>query len=76
MLVGALADAGAGQNTIAEAVAALAIGATVSFEKVQRRGIGGSRWLAVPSKTRRVPLLSFPGEQFSQMRHGLRRHIV
>jgi uncharacterized protein (TIGR00299 family) protein len=44
MLVGALADAGAGQNAIAEAIAALAIGATVSFEKVQRRGIGATKF--------------------------------
>ena len=59
MLVGALADAGAGQNTIAEAVAALAIGATVSFEKVQRRGIGGSRWLAVPAVCETRPAVPY-----------------
>src|ERR1035438_6431510 len=37
MLVGALADAGADQTAIASAIAALEIGATVSFEKVKRR---------------------------------------
>jgi len=44
MLVGALADAGADQNDIANAIAALEIGATVSFEKVKRRGIGATKF--------------------------------
>ncbi|HEX3744090.1 MAG TPA: nickel pincer cofactor biosynthesis protein LarC [Bryobacteraceae bacterium] len=44
MLVGALADAGADRNAIADAIAALAIGATVSFEKVKRRGIGATKF--------------------------------
>ena len=44
MLVGALADAGAGQSAIADAIAALEIGATVSFEKVKRRGIGATKF--------------------------------
>jgi uncharacterized protein (TIGR00299 family) protein len=44
MRVGALADAGAGQSAIADAIAALEIGATVSFEKVKRRGIGATKF--------------------------------
>ena len=44
MLVGALADAGADQTAIAAAIAALEIGATVSFEKVKRRGIGATKF--------------------------------
>jgi uncharacterized protein (TIGR00299 family) protein len=44
MLVGALADAGAGQTAIASAIAALEIGASVSFEKVKRRGIGATKF--------------------------------
>jgi hypothetical protein len=44
MLVGALADAGADQSAITGAIAALEIGATVSFEKVKRRGIGATKF--------------------------------
>ena len=44
MLVGALADAGADQNAITNAIAALDIGASVSFEKVKRRGIGATKF--------------------------------
>jgi uncharacterized protein (TIGR00299 family) protein len=44
MLVGALADAGADQNAITAAIAALEIGAAVSFEKVKRRGIGATKF--------------------------------
>ncbi len=44
MLVGALADAGADQQTITDAIASLQIGATVSFEKVKRRGIGATKF--------------------------------
>lgn len=44
MLVGALADAGADQDAIATAVASLQAGATVSFEKVKRRGIAATKY--------------------------------
>jgi pyridinium-3,5-bisthiocarboxylic acid mononucleotide nickel chelatase len=44
MLVGALADAGADQKAISEAIAALEIGAAVSFERVHRRGIGATKF--------------------------------
>jgi hypothetical protein len=44
MLVGALADAGADQAALTGAIAALEIGATVSFEKVRRRGIGATKF--------------------------------
>jgi len=44
MLVGALADAGAPQDAIVNAIASLEIGATVSFEKVKRRGIGATKF--------------------------------
>jgi pyridinium-3,5-bisthiocarboxylic acid mononucleotide nickel chelatase len=44
MLVGALADAGADTAAITAAVASLEIGASVSFEKVRRCGIGATRY--------------------------------
>jgi pyridinium-3,5-bisthiocarboxylic acid mononucleotide nickel chelatase len=44
MLVGALADAGADRSAITGAIAALEIGAAVSFEKVNRRGIGATKF--------------------------------
>jgi hypothetical protein len=44
MLVGALADAGADQSAIVNAIASLEIGASVSFEKVKRRGIGATKF--------------------------------
>ena len=44
MLVGALADAGAGQDAIAAAVGSLDAGAVVSFEKVKRNGIGATKY--------------------------------
>ena len=44
MLVGALADAGADPTAITSAIAALEIGAAVSFEKVKRRGIGATKF--------------------------------
>ncbi len=44
MLVGALADAGADQPAIVDAVASLDCGATVSFEKVKRAGIGATKY--------------------------------
>jgi uncharacterized protein (TIGR00299 family) protein len=44
MLVGALADAGADQSTIGNAIAALEIGASVSFEKVKRAGIAATKY--------------------------------
>ncbi len=44
MLVGALADAGADPDAIAAAIASLDAGATVSFEKVKRHGIGATKF--------------------------------
>jgi uncharacterized protein (TIGR00299 family) protein len=44
MLVGALADAGASQSAIADTIASLEAGATVSFEKVKRAGIGATKF--------------------------------
>lgn len=44
MLVGALADAGADQAAIIDAVARLNTGATLSFEKVSRSGIGATKF--------------------------------
>jgi len=45
MTVGALADAGADHSAIAEAVASLDAGASVSFEKVRRGGIGATKYV-------------------------------
>ena len=44
MLVGALADAGADQAAITDAIASLDAGAAVSFEKVKRAGIGATKF--------------------------------
>ncbi len=44
MLVGALADAGADQSAISNAILSLDVGATVSFEKVKRAGIGATKY--------------------------------
>jgi uncharacterized protein (TIGR00299 family) protein len=44
MTVGALADAGADQAAIVDAVASLEAGATVSFEKVKRHGISATKY--------------------------------
>ncbi|HLK48414.1 MAG TPA: nickel pincer cofactor biosynthesis protein LarC [Bryobacteraceae bacterium] len=52
MVVGALADAGADQLAIVDAVASLEAGAVVSFEKVKRRGIAGTRYLVSAEETK------------------------
>ena len=44
MLVGALADAGADQQAIVDAIASLDAGAAVSFENVKRCGIGATKY--------------------------------
>ena len=44
MAVGALADAGADQSAIADAIASLDAGATVAFEKVKRCGLGATKY--------------------------------
>src|ERR1041385_293094 len=44
MLVGALADAGADQTAISNAILSLDVGATVSFEKVKRAGIAATKY--------------------------------
>ena len=55
MLVGALADAGADQNAIVSAIASLEIGATVSFEKVKRCGIGATKFHVEVGEPARPP---------------------
>lgn len=51
MLVGALADAGADQKAIAAGVESLGIDATVSFERVLRRGISATKFrVAAPEE--------------------------
>ena len=44
MLVGALADAGADQNSLASAIQSLDVGAEVSFERVMRCGISATKF--------------------------------
>jgi uncharacterized protein (TIGR00299 family) protein len=44
MLVGALADAGADQTAISNAIASMDIGAVVSFSQVKRCGIGATKF--------------------------------
>jgi uncharacterized protein (TIGR00299 family) protein len=52
MLVGALADAGADTRAITNAVASLDAGATVSFEKVKRCGIGATKYHVQAAETK------------------------
>jgi uncharacterized protein (TIGR00299 family) protein len=52
MLVGALADAGADQAAIADAIASLDAGASVSFEKVKRGGIGATKYRVAVQETK------------------------
>ena len=52
MLVGALADAGADQAAIADAIASLDAGAAVSFEKVKRCGIGATKYRVAVQETK------------------------
>jgi uncharacterized protein (TIGR00299 family) protein len=51
MLVGALADAGADQAAIINAVASLETGATLSFERVKRCGIGATKFHVAMEQT-------------------------
>jgi uncharacterized protein (TIGR00299 family) protein len=51
MLVGALADAGADQAAIIDAVASLETGATLSFERVKRCGIGATKFHVAMEQT-------------------------
>src|SRR5580693_2882049 len=51
MLVGALADAGADQAAIVAAIASLDAGASVSFEKVKRAGIGATKYRVAVEET-------------------------
>ena len=44
MLVGALADAGADRRAISHALDSLAIGATIEWDRVQRRGISATKF--------------------------------
>ena len=53
MLVGALADAGASADAITSAITSLQIGATVSFEKVKRRGIGATKFHVAAEETKK-----------------------
>src|SRR3982751_5443557 len=52
MLVGALADAGADQAAIIEAITSLDVGASVSFEKVKRSGIGATKYRVAVQETK------------------------
>src|SRR5260370_853131 len=52
MLVGALADAGASQTTITDAIASLDTGAVVSFSQVKRCGIGAAKFHVDVQETR------------------------
>jgi uncharacterized protein (TIGR00299 family) protein len=58
MTVGALADAGADQAAISNAIASLEAGATVSFEKVKRHGIGATKYHVAAEETKKHRHLS------------------
>ena len=51
MLVGALADAGADQTAIVDALASLETGAVLSFERVKRCGIAATKFHVAVTKT-------------------------
>jgi uncharacterized protein (TIGR00299 family) protein len=51
MLVGALADAGADQAAIVDALASLETGATISFDKVRRCGISATKFHVAVEET-------------------------
>ncbi len=51
MLVGALADAGAGPEAISRALDSFAVGATVEWERVQRRGVSARKFRVVVNET-------------------------
>jgi pyridinium-3,5-bisthiocarboxylic acid mononucleotide nickel chelatase len=53
MLVGALADAGADPDAITEAIVSLQINATVSFEKVKRAGMSGTKFRVRAEETKK-----------------------
>ena len=53
MIVGALADAGASQDAVSSAIASLNCGATVSFEKVKRAGIGATKFRVAAEETKK-----------------------
>jgi uncharacterized protein (TIGR00299 family) protein len=53
MIVGALADAGASQEAISGVIASLNFGATVSFEKVKRGGIGATKFRVAAEETKK-----------------------
>src|SRR6185312_16884405 len=55
---GALADAGADQTAIAAAIASLQIEATVTFEKVKRGGIAGTKFRVHAEETKKHRHLS------------------
>ena len=52
MLVGALADAGADQAAIIDAIASLETGAALSFEKVKRSGIAATKFHVAVQETK------------------------
>jgi hypothetical protein len=52
MLVGALADAGADTAAITEAIVSLAVGASVSFDKVKRCGMAATKYRVAAEDTR------------------------
>ena len=58
MLVGALADAGANPDAISDAIASLEINATVTFEKVKRGGISGTKFRVHAEETKKHRHLS------------------
>jgi len=58
MLVGALADSGADQAAITDAIASLEINATVSFERVKRGGISATKFHVAAEETKKHRHLS------------------
>ena len=66
MLVGALADAGADPKALVSAIASLNAGATVSFEKVKRRGIAATKYHVAVEETKKHRHLSHILEMIAQ----------
>jgi uncharacterized protein (TIGR00299 family) protein len=78
MIVGALADAGADQKAIADAIASLQAGASVSFEKVKRCGIAATKYHVAAEETQKHRHLSHIVKMIesANLTEGARRRAI
>src|ERR1051326_8592434 len=78
MIVGALADAGADQKAIVDAIASLQAGASVSFEKVKRCGIAATKYHVAAEETQKHRHLSHIVKMIesANLTEGTRRRAI